>query len=51
MAGETFTMADISAMAGLAYTDYANVETPSDCANLAAWRVRVNARMSVAAIA
>lgn len=51
MAGETFTMADISAMAGLAYADFAKVETLAECANLAAWRARVNARPSVAASA
>ena len=31
MAGEVFTMADISAMAGLAYADFAKVETPAEC--------------------
>jgi len=51
MAGEAFTMADISAMAGLAYADFAKVETPAECVNLAAWRARVNARPSVAAAA
>jgi glutathione S-transferase len=51
MAGEVFTMADISAMAGLAYADFAKVETPAECVNLAAWRARVNARPSVAAAA
>jgi len=49
MAGEAFTMADISAMAGLAYADFAKVETPAECVNLLAWRTRVNARPSVAA--
>ena len=51
MAGEVFTMADISAMAGLAYADFAKVETPAECINLAAWRARVNARPSVVAAA
>ena len=51
MAGEAFTMADISAMAGLAYADFAKIETPAECANLAAWRARVNARPSIAAAA
>lgn len=51
MAGEAFTMADISAMAGLAYADFAKIETPAECVNLAAWRARVNARPSVAATA
>ncbi len=51
MAGDTFTMADISAMAGLSYADFAKIETPPGLAHLAAWRARVNARPSVAATA
>jgi len=51
MAGDTFTMADISAMAGLSYADFAKIETPPGLAHLAAWRARVNARPSVAAAA
>lgn len=51
MAGHAFTMADISAMAGLAYAAFAQIETPAECANLLAWHAWVNARPSVAAAA
>ncbi len=51
MAGDTFTMADISAIAGLAYADFAAIPTPPGLAHLAAWRTRVDARPSVAAAA
>ncbi len=51
MAGDEFTMADISAMAGLSYADFAKIETPPELTQLAAWRARVNARPSVAATA
>lgn len=51
MAGDEFTMADISAMAGLAYADFAKIEAPPGLGHLAAWRARVNARPSVAAAA
>ena len=49
MAGEAFTMADISAMAGLSYAGFAGIETPAGLTHLAAWRERVDARPSVAA--
>jgi glutathione S-transferase len=42
-------MADITAFAGLAFADFAQIEIPDDCANLTAWRARVAARPSVAA--
>jgi glutathione S-transferase len=49
LAGERFSMADITAFAGLAFADFAQIEIPDDCANLTAWRARVAARPSVAA--
>jgi glutathione S-transferase len=49
MAGEAFTMADISAMAGLSYAGCAGIEIPAGLTHLAAWRERVDARPSVAA--
>ena len=48
LAGEGFTMADITVFAGLAYADFAEVEIPADCANLSAWRAWVGSRPSVA---
>ena len=48
LAGERFTMADITAFAGLAFADFAGIDVPDDLANLRAWRERVAARPSVA---
>ena len=49
LAGETFSMADITAFAGLAFADFAKVEIPESLANLKAWRARMAARPSIAA--
>ena len=48
LAGDRFTMADITAFAGLAYADFARIETPAGLAALQAWRARVAARPSIA---
>jgi glutathione S-transferase len=48
LAGERFTMADITAFAGLGFADFAGIEVPDDLANLGVWRERVAARPSVA---
>jgi glutathione S-transferase len=48
LAGERFTMADITAFAGLAYADIARIEVPTDLVRLKAWRARVAERPSVA---
>lgn len=44
LAGDQFTMADITAYAGLAFADFAKVQVSSDLSNLAKWRERVAAR-------
>ena len=44
LAGEIYTMADITAFAGLAFADFAKVEIPNDLANLRDWRERVAQR-------
>jgi len=46
LAGRNFSMADITAFAGLAFADFAKVVIPSELSNLAAWRQRVAARPS-----
>lgn len=46
LAGDSFTMADITAFAGLAFADFAEVEIPSELTNLAAWRGRLASRPS-----
>ncbi|MEM1299868.1 MAG: glutathione S-transferase [Pseudomonadota bacterium] len=49
VAGDRFTVADITAIAGLGFADFAKVEIPADLAALHAWRIRVTERPSVAA--
>lgn len=46
LAGGAFSMADITAFAGLAFADFAKVDIPSEYENLNAWRSRVAARPS-----
>ena len=48
LAGDSFSMADITAFAGLAFADFASVDVPGDCTHLRAWRQRVGERPSVA---
>ncbi len=48
LAGEDFTMADITAFAGLAFADFAKVDIPDGLNNLKAWRDTVAARPSIA---
>lgn len=49
LAGEAFSMADITAFAGLGFAEFAKVDVPADCANLRAWQERIAQRPSVAA--
>lgn len=44
LAGESFSMADITAYAGLVFADFAKVEVPSELTNLDAWRTRISER-------
>ena len=48
IAGESFSMADITAFTGLAFADFAQIDIPTECQNLLAWRQRVAERPSVA---
>lgn len=48
LAGGDFSMADITAFAGLAFADFAKVEIPGNLSNLNAWRAKVAARPSIA---
>jgi glutathione S-transferase len=48
LAGEQFSMADITAFAGLAFADFAKVEIPESLSNLNAWRAKVASRPSIA---
>jgi glutathione S-transferase len=49
LAGDRFTMADITAFAGLIFADFARIEIPAELTNLISWRGRVAARPSVQA--
>lgn len=47
IAGAKFSVADITAFAGLAYADIGKIETPSVLKNLKAWRARIAERPSI----
>lgn len=51
VAGDRFTVADITAMAGLIFAGFAQIAAPAECSRLQAWRERVWARPSAAAAA
>jgi glutathione S-transferase len=46
LAGDFFSVADITAFAGISFADFAKVEVPTYLINLAKWRARVAARPS-----
>lgn len=46
LAGVRFTVADITAFAGLAFADAAKIEIPADLTALIDWRARVEARQN-----
>ena len=46
LSGDNFTVADITAMAGLAFADFARIDVPAEHTNLIEWRERVSARPS-----
>lgn len=48
VAGENFTMADITLFAGLAFADFAKIDIPAELTNLLAWRERTAKRPSIA---
>lgn len=48
LAGDTFSVADITAFAGLAFADFAKVDIPDSLTHLTAWREKVAQRPSIA---
>ncbi|WP_300019855.1 glutathione S-transferase [uncultured Roseobacter sp.] len=48
LAGDRFSIADITAFAGLVFADFAKVDIPDSLSNLIAWRTKVAARPSIA---
>src|SRR4029079_3975639 len=49
LGGDRFTMADITAFAGLLYADFVKIDVPAELTHLTAWRARVADRPSVKA--
>jgi glutathione S-transferase len=47
VAGDTFSMADITVIGGLIFADIVKLEIPDDCATLRAWYARMQERPSV----
>jgi glutathione S-transferase len=47
VAGEFFSMADITVWAGLVFAGFANIPVPEDCTALLNWRQTVDERSSV----
>ncbi len=48
VAGDEFSIADITTFAGLAFADFAKVDIPESLNNLNTWRAKVAARPSIA---
>ncbi|WP_256677943.1 glutathione binding-like protein [Pseudomonas sp. SJZ079] len=48
LAGDKFSVADITAFAGLAFADLVKLAVPADLQQLRAWRQPVAARSSIA---
>ena len=49
LAGDDFTVADITAFAGLIFAGFAKIAVPEECTHLKDWHARVSARPSIAA--
>jgi len=49
VAGNKFSMADITVFAGLGFAAFANVDVPAECSALKEWQARISSRPSVAA--
>jgi glutathione S-transferase len=47
VAGDRFSMPDITVLAGLAFADFAQIAIPAECTALTAWRAKVAERPSV----
>ena len=50
VAGEAFSMADITLFMGLGFADFAKIQIPAEYKNLSEWRSKVAARPSVMAL-
>ncbi len=48
VAGDEFSMADITVVAGLSFADAAGIDIPDECTHLLDWRKKVSQRPSIA---
>jgi glutathione S-transferase len=49
IAGNDFSVADITVFAGFSFADFAKIEISGECQNLIAWRAKIAQRPSIAA--
>ena len=47
VAGDTFSMADITVIGGMIFADLVNLTVPADCETLKAWYAKMQDRPSV----
>lgn len=47
IAGDEFSMADITVFAGLLFAGFASIDIPDDCTALSAWQIKIQQRPSV----
>ena len=48
VAGESFTVVDITVFAGLMFAGFGKIDVPTECTNLLGWHQRVSNRPSIA---
>lgn len=49
VAGQDYSIADITLYAALSYADFVKIEIPKQCQHLSAWRARMASRPAVVA--
>ena len=50
LAGNNYSVADITLFAGLAFADFVKIEIPPECKHLLDWRASIESRPAVASI-
>ena len=51
LAADRMTVADITAFAGLAFADFAEIVIPAECTNVIAWRAKISSRPTISVLA
>lgn len=51
LAGDRLTVVDITAFAGFAFADFADIAIPEGCSNVIAWRSRISSRPTTSILA